>query len=92
MGNNVKETVQPNYLFIFMLLFNKKNLFFQNDKITNEFYNMPWYLLPSSHQKLVRSAIHNSQNGPTLSIGPFAEVDFATAANVSFSLSFEYLF
>lgn len=72
-----------------MLSFNNHSFLFQNHKITREFYNIPWYLLPTSLQKLVRCAIHSSQNGAILSIGPFAELDFGTAANVSFSLFVE---
>lgn len=47
-----------------------------------EFYSMPWYLLSTSCQKEIMSGIHNVQNGPTFTIGPFAELNFETASDV----------
>lgn len=56
---------------------------FQNEKITLELYNMPWYLLPPSSQKGVMTGIHWMQNGPAFTIGPFADLSFETASDVS---------
>lgn len=56
---------------------------FQNEKIVLELYNMPWFLLSPSCQKGVMTGIHWMQNGPAFTIGPFAELNFETASNVS---------
>lgn len=45
---------------------------------------MPWYQLPASFQRQLCCAIHSIQNGPVLSIGPLAQLDFNRAADVSF--------
>lgn len=44
---------------------------------------MPWYSLSPSCQKGIISGIHWMQNGPAFTIGPFAELNFETASDVS---------
>lgn len=44
---------------------------------------MPWYLLSNLLQKQVGYTIHQFQNRGVMKIGPFAQLDFETAAIVS---------
>lgn len=47
---------------------------------------MSWYLLPTKHKKELSFALHRLQNGAVLTIGPLAQLDFDTGANVSIKL------
>lgn len=60
--------------------------FQKNAGISTELYNMPWYLLPTQHQKEVRCVIHWVDNGAILTIGPFMELNFESASNVSIAV------
>lgn len=62
----------------------------QNEKLLAEIYDTPWYLMSTSSQKQVCAALHRLQNAGVLTIGPFAQLDFETAAMVNdvFSLIF----
>lgn len=55
----------------------------QNILILEELYSMPWYRLRSIHQLEVCSVMHWYQNGMRFTIGPFDELNFETASDVS---------
>lgn len=55
---------------------------FQNESIAKELYHMHWYILPIDEQKQLMSVSHRLQNGAVLSIGPLAQLDFETGADV----------
>lgn len=44
---------------------------------------MPWYRLPNLYQRWIYFGIQDIQNGEVLKMGPFCEIDFKMATNVS---------
>lgn len=57
----------------------------KNQNIANELYEIPWYNLPPSTVKQLCYAILNVQNGSVMTMGPFGDVDFEMATEVSFT-------
>lgn len=58
-------------------------IIFENDNIMTELNDIPWYKLNTSTQKELSYSIENLQNGRFLTMGPFGDVDFQMAADVS---------
>lgn len=69
---------------LIILLHNSLSLSFisKYNKLEEALFGMPWYLLPLKHQKTLATAMNRVQNGTTLTIGPFDELNFETATNV----------
>lgn len=55
----------------------------QCERIHTEIYNMKWHLLPPKYRKQVAAILLRWQIGCNLRIGPFGELDYETASNVS---------
>lgn len=89
LGENLKQSVSYGCVYVWFILSEQclltELILFQNQRIVDELFYMPWYLLPPAHQREICCAIHWFQNPVVFTIGPFAELNFETAANVSAS-------
>lgn len=56
--------------------FTRQIIIMQNDKLVEILYDFKWYLLPTSDQKNVMHMILRMQNGITLTIGPFQQLNY----------------
>lgn len=63
-------------------------VFHQNEDISKTLVDIPWYKLPKDQQLNIAHVLNRLQNGCTLTIGPFSELNFETSTNVSFICKF----
>lgn len=62
-------------------------LHIQNDRLLRALQDFKWYLLPKEKQKDVLHMMLRLQNGVSLTIGPFQQLDFVTLKTVSILFS-----
>lgn len=56
----------------------------QNSNVLTALYDTPWYLMPPNERKMIQHAMNRMQNGAVVQMGPFSELNFLTASNVSY--------
>lgn len=75
------------YLELMVVCYLGNNVKNTKMNIAMEFYKIRWYQMPATYQKLWICAIHDAQNGASLTMGPLGELDFQMASSVSEILS-----
>lgn len=80
MGNLVQIQVR---LEIMNLAYLIMSFNFQKHRLVASVYSFKWYLMINENQKMILSVLHRIQHISALSIGPFADLHFETAADVS---------
>lgn len=83
MGNGVKSAVKlanncavKQFLLIYLCVP-------QCEQVERELYEMKWYLMSPTYRKQVAYLLRRWQMGCSIRIGPFEELNYETATNVS---------